>query len=176
LVSSRLQRRGGRAIATLAVIALSGCATSSQQTAASTFVGEHLQGAARAAAAVRAGEAELAQLPIRPTRAQLERLARTARAGRGEVAAAGEWHTVEISAESSEEGGEEEDLPRAETQATQGATELATAMSDLQAYARAPSASALSRYRSELAGGREQWNEGISQLWYLAHTSHAPTV
>jgi hypothetical protein len=165
-----------RAAVTLLAIALAGCATSSPQTAASTFVGEHIAGAARAATAVKAGEVELAQLPSRPTRAQLERLVRTAGAGRGDVAAAGKWHIVEISPASSEEGAEEEDLPRAESQATQGATELATAMSALQAYARAPSASALARYRSELAAGREQWNEGISQLWYLAHTPNAPTL
>jgi hypothetical protein len=165
-----------RAAVTLLAIALAGCATSSPQTAASTFVGEHLAAAARAAAAVKAGEVELAQLPSRSTRAQFERLARTAGAGLGDVAAAAKWHTIEISPASSEEGAEEEDLPRAETQATQGATELANAMSALQAYARAPSASALARYRSELATGREQWNEGISQLWYLAHTSHAPTL
>jgi hypothetical protein len=165
-----------RAAVTLLAIALAGCATSSPQTAASAFVDEHLAGAARAAAAVNAGEVELTQLPSHPTRAQLDRLVRNAGAGREEIAAAGKWHTVVVSAESSEEGGEEEDVPRAETQATQGAAELATAMSALQTYARAPGASALARYRSELATGREQWNEGISQLWHLAHTAHAPTV
>lgn len=174
--SGRLQRRAGRPIATALAVALAGCATSSPQTAATTFVDEHLTGAARAAAAVKGDELGLAQLPARPTRGQLARLLRTVSAGRGHVVAAGEWHTVAVSAASAEEGGEEEDIPRAETQATEGATELAAALSALQSYARAPSAHALAGYRSELAAGREQWNEGVAQLWHLAHMSNAPTI
>ena len=59
---------------------------------------------------------------------------------------------------------------------TEGAAELAAAASALQAYAHAPSAAELADYASKLASGRTQWNEGISQLWYLAHASHPPTV
>jgi len=166
----------GRPIAVALTIALVGCATSSPQTGASTFLAEHLSGAARAAAAVKGAELGLAQLPSSPTRGQLAQLRRSVSAGRGDVAAAGEWHTAAVSAASAEEGGEEEDVPRAETQVTEGATELATALSALQSYARAPSAHALASYRSELTAGREQWDEGIAQLWHLAHMSNAPTI
>jgi hypothetical protein len=83
---------------------------------------------------------------------------------------------VSKSGEGGEEGAEEEDLPRAETEATEAAGELASATSALQAYARAPSAAALASAQSELARGREQWNESISQLWYLAHASSPPIV
>jgi hypothetical protein len=172
----RLQRRAGRPIAIALASALAGCATSSPQTAATTWVREHLAGAARVAAAVKADELGLAQLPVRPTRAQLTRLLRSVRAGRGDVVAAAEWQPVSVSAASAEEGGEEEDIPRAENQATQGASELAAALSALQLYALAPSAKALASYRSDLAAGREQWNEGIAQLWHLAHVSNAPVI
>ena len=56
-----------------------------------------------------------------------------------------------------------------------GANDLAAAISALRAYARAPSAAGLARYQSELPHGREEWNQGISQLWYLAHKSNPPT-
>ncbi len=158
------------------VVALAGCATSSPQTAARTFVDEHLNEASRVAAAIKDDELGLRELPPRPSRAQLARLLRTVSTGRRDVVAAGEWHTVAVSAASAEEGGEEEDIPRAETQATEGASKLATALSALQSYARAPSAPALASYRSELAAGREQWNEGIAQLWHLAHMPSAPTI
>jgi hypothetical protein len=158
------------------ILALAGCAAGSLQTAATAFVDEHLTEASRVAAAINADELDLTQLGPHPTRAQLARLLRTVSAGRGDVVAAGEWHTVAISAARVEEGGEEEDIPRAETQATEGASELAAALSALQSYARAPSARALASYRSELATGREQWNEGIAQLWHLAHMSRAPTI
>jgi hypothetical protein len=157
-------------------LALAGCAASSPQTAATMFVDEHLTEASRVAAAIKADELGLTQLPPHPARAQLAGLLRTVSTGRGGVVAAGEWHTVAVSAERAEEGGEEEDIPRAETQAREGATELAAALSALQSYARSPSAHALASYRSELAAGREQWNEGIAQLWHLAHMSNAPTI
>ncbi len=157
-------------------VTLAGCASGSPQTAATMFVDEHLSEASRVAATIKADELELTQLPPHPTRAQLARLLRTVSTGRGDVVAAGEWHTVAVSAARAEEGGEEEDIPRAETQATEGVSKLAAALSAVQSYARAPSAHTLASYRSELATGREQWNEGIVQLWHLAHRSDAPTI
>lgn len=105
---------------------------------------------------------------------QLKRLARAAASARRAAVHAGEWSV----AAGGEGGGaeEEEDLPRAETQATEGANELARAVAALQTYARAPSAAALARYQNKLASGREQWDEGISEIWHLAHRSNPPTV
>jgi hypothetical protein len=155
-------------MATLAAFTFAGCASSSAQLGATAFLNEHVAAAARAAAATKAVEAEVSRLSSSPTRPQLERLARAAGKGHRNVVQAGEWNVAE--------GGEEEDLPHAEAEVTEGANELANAMSALLAYARAPRAAALARYESELARGREQWNEGISQLWYLAHTAHPPTL
>jgi hypothetical protein len=155
-------------MATVAALAFAGCASSSTQTGATVFLDEHVVGAARAAAATKAVEAEVSRLSSSPTRSQLERLARAAGEGHRNLVQAGEWNVAE--------GGEEEDLPRAEAEVTEGANELANAMSALQAYARAPSTAALARYESKLAHGREQWNEGISELWHLAHGSNPPTV
>jgi hypothetical protein len=88
---------------------------------------------------------------------------------------AGEWNVAK-SGEGGEEGIEEEDLPRAETEATEAANELAAAMSALEAYTRAPAAAALAHYESKLAHGREVWDESISEIWHLAHGSSPPVV
>lgn len=159
-------------MAAVAALVLAGCA-SGTRTAAAAFLKEHAAGATRAAEATMAVEAQVAQLPSSPTRPQLERLAGVAGHGRRSTVQVGEWNVGEPSVA---EGSEEEDLPRAEAQVTEGANELADAMSALQSYVRAPSAAALARYNSELAHGRERWNEGISQLWFLAGRSNPPTV
>lgn len=154
-------------MATVAALTFAGC-TSSAQTDATAFLNEHVAGATRAAAATKAVEADVSRLSNSPTRLQLEALAPAAGEARRNLVQVSEWNVAE--------GGEEEDLPRAEAEVTEGASELANAMSALLAYARAPSAAVLARYHSELARGREQWNEGISQIWYLAHESSPPTV
>jgi hypothetical protein len=139
---------------------------------ASAFRDEHGAEAARVAAATKTVEAEVSRLSRSPTRSQLSVLLRAAAEAHRKLVPASEWSV----AGQGEEGAEEEDVPRAETQVTEAAAELAASMSALQSYARAPSAAALARCESKLAPGREQWNEGISQLWYLAHASNAPSV
>ncbi len=172
--AGRLRRPLG-AMAAAAMLASSGCASSSIQTDAAAFLTEHAITAKRAAAATKAVAAEASRLSSPPSGSQLERLARSAAQARRDTVRASEWNVAK-SGEGGEEGAEEEDLPRAETEATEAAGELASAMSALQAYARAPSAAALASYRSKFAHGRERWDESISQLWYLAHRSSPPTV
>jgi len=174
-VRVRQIQRGLGAVAAAATLGLAGCASSSVQTDAAAFVGEHATTAARAARAMRVVETDISRLSRPPRLAQLERLALAAGLARRRIVPASEWNIAK-SGEGGEEGVEEEDLPRAETEATEAATELASAMSALQAYVRAPSASALARYRSKLAHGREVWDESISQLWFLAHKRPAPIV
>jgi len=145
------------------------CGSTSTRTDASAYLKEHLAAATHVAGATRAAQAEVSRLPRAPTQLQSQRVIRTAVAGHRDLVQASEWNVAA-------EGGEEEDLPRAEAGVTEGATELAHAMTALQAYARTPSAAALARYERELARGREQWNEGISQIWYLAGRSKPPTV
>jgi hypothetical protein len=160
------------AMATLAAFSFAGCASSSVQEDAAAFVKGHVIAAVHAAVATKAVEAEVSRLSSPPTRSQLERLARAAGKDRRNLVHASEWAV----AGGGEQGGEEEDLPRAEAQVTNGANELARAMSLLQAYARTPSAAALARYATQLDHGREAWDEGISELWHLGHESNPPTV
>lgn len=162
------------AAATLA-LALAGCASSSIQSSAGLFVEEHSGAATRAAAAAREVDGQVAQLPRSPSAAQLEELARAAAPARRELVQAGEWDVAKAG-EGGEEGAEEEDLPRAETEATEAADELAAGMTAVESYARAPRAAALATARGKLARGREQWDESITQLWYLGHRPHPPLV
>lgn len=156
----------------MAALALAGCAASSARNGARDYLGEHAAAAARVAAATKAVELEVSRLPSSPLRSRLARLARGAGEARGDGAVAGAWSV----AGGDEEGTEDEDVARAETEVAEGAKELAGAMALVQAYARAPSAGALRRYESELASGRAQWNEGVTELWYLAHAAHPPIV
>jgi hypothetical protein len=160
------------ALAVLIALVCGGCASESPQMGGSSFRREHGAAAVRVARATKAVVGALARLggDRRPSRlGPLERAATEAR--RMLVVASG-WDV----AGAGQEGAEEEDVPRAESQVTEGASELADAMSALQAYARAPRAAALARFERKLAPARQQWNEGISQLWYLAHASGAPTL
>jgi hypothetical protein len=162
-------------MAAVAAIALAGCASSSIQQDAGVFYEEHAAAAKRAAAATRVVTDALARLPGSASPSQLEQIAPAAAQARRDDVQAGEWNIAQ-SGEGGEEGAEEEDLPRAETEATEAADELAKAMSALQAYIRAPSAAALAGYESKLAHGREQWDESVTQLWFLAHKHGPPLV
>jgi hypothetical protein len=170
-----LPRRLGP-LATVAALAFAGCSSSSVQTDASVFVNEHRAGAARVAAATKAVEAGVSQLSSSPTPSQLKRLAAAARQAHRDTVGAGEWRLGGGPEEISEGTSEEENLPRAESQVITGANDLAAAMSALRAYARPPSAARLTRYRERFEQGREQWNEGATEIWYLAHAARAPTV
>jgi hypothetical protein len=156
-------------------VALAGCASSSIQTDATTFLNEHAVTATRVAAATKAVAVAASRLSSPPSRSQLEQLAHQAAEARRSSVLAGEWNLAK-SGEGGEEGVEEEDLPRAETEATEAADELAGAMSALEAYTRAPSVAALARYQSKFAHGREVWDESISEIWHLAHDSSPPIV
>lgn len=162
----RLRWRPG-AMVTVGLLTFAGCASTSARTDATAFLSEHLAAIRSAAIATRAVEAEVSRLSSPPSRLQLERLTPVAAKGHRSVVGASEWDVAE---------GEEEDLPQAEAEVTEGANELAHATSALLAYARAPGTAALTRDESELAHGREKWNGGISQLWFLAHESNPPTV
>ncbi len=156
-------------------VVLAGCASSSIQTDAATFRNEHAVTATRVAAASKAVAAAVSRLSSSPSRSQLEQLAHAAAQARPSSVLAGEWNVAK-SGEGGEEGIEEEDLPRAETEATEAANELAGAMSALEAYTRTPSTAALARDESKLAHAREVWDESISEIWHLAHDSSPPIV
>jgi hypothetical protein len=155
--------------------ALAGCASSTIQSDAEAFFNEHAITATRIATATKAVKADVSRLSRSPSPAQLGQLAQDAAQARPSMLRAGEWNVAK-SGEGGEEGVEEEDLPRAETEATAAANDLAEAMKALQAYARAPSAAALASCKSKLAHDSEVWDESIAQIWHLAHASSPPTV
>ncbi len=159
-------------IGAVAALGFAGCAAGSPQTGAKAFLREHAAAAARLAASTKTVEGELARLSSSSSRAQLALLADAAAETHSQLVRASEWSV----AGEGEEGAEEEDVPRAETQVVAAATELAGVTAGLKRYARAASASALAGYESKLSTARGQWNEGISQLWYLAHTKDPPTL
>jgi hypothetical protein len=156
-------------------LAAAGCASSSIQADATAFLGEHGLAAMHAAAATRSVESAVGTLTPSSSRSQLQAISRAAaQARRGDVQA-GEWNLA-TSGEGGEEGLEEEDLPRAETETTEAAGELANAMASLQRYVHARTPSALAAYKTELDRGRERWDESVSQLWHLAHRGSPPTL
>jgi hypothetical protein len=163
----QLQRRLGAASAALALV-LAGCAVTHAEPGADTFYRDHSGEAERAAAATRAAETAALRLSRPPTSEQLEALALYAQRGRRHLIAASEWPAVE--------GREEENLRQAQTEVNEGATLLIGAMKSLHAYAQARQPQALASYRTQLARGREFWNEGIRELWFLAHRHAPPTI
>jgi len=158
----------GVAGAVASCIALAGCAGAGAEPGAATFVRDHAVALAPAAAAVRRAEAQAAglQLPLRD--AQRTPLVHAAALARRSVVGVSEW--------SVDEKGQEEDLEQAEREVTEGAARLVNAMAALQVYTASPSSASLARYSAELARGREQWNQGIGQLWYLAHRADPPRI
>lgn len=167
----RLSPRLGVLLAVVA-LACTGCAAGSPQTGAKDFYEEHATAATSVAATTRAVEGEVSRLSTSPTRSQLATLATGVSQAQAGLEHVSGWKI----AGQGEEGAEEEDVPRAETQVAEGAEELRSAMSALGSYALAPTASALAHYTSKLANGRTSWNEGIAQLWYLAHKSTPPKL
>jgi hypothetical protein len=157
---------------TIAAIVCAGCASGSPQMGAKSFYEEHAKAAAGIAVATKAVELEISRLSTSPTRSQLTMLAADASQMYTRLLQVSGWQV----AGQGEEGVEEEDVPRAETQLAEGAEALAAAMSSLGSYARLPEAVTLAKYRSKLASGRTSWNEGISQLWYLAHKATPPKL
>ncbi len=158
----------------MGALLLAACSSSTTfQGEANSFLREHAAAASATALAARTVESEAAALSARaPSAEAIRRLAHEAiRAHRAAVHAS-EWSPPA----SSQAGSEEEDLQRAEAQVTEGADELAHATAAIEGYVRSPRAAVLARYESEMAHAREQWNEGISQVWFLARRSNPPTL
>jgi hypothetical protein len=159
-------------IAVAGAVLLAGCANGSPQNGAAGFLEEHARAVTHLAQMTHAVAAEVGRLAGVGTSSQLTQLAR----------AAGETHDYAVKASEwdipggGQEGAEEEDVPRATSQVTEGAGEVAKAMAYLKSYASTPRTLALRHYKGRLANARIEWNEGIAQLYYLAHRSHAPTL
>jgi outer membrane murein-binding lipoprotein Lpp len=159
-------------IAVAGALLLAGCSNGSPQTGAASFLEEHSRAATHLAQMTRAVAADVGRLAGAGTSSQLTQLARTAGETHDYAIKASEWNIPGAG----EEGAEEEDVPRATTQVTEGAGEVAKAMTYLKTYASTSRTLALRHYKGRLANARTEWNEGIAQLYYLAHRSHAPTL
>ena len=156
-------------LAAAVAIVCAGCAPSQLRTSAQTFLSEHEGAAVSAGDAMRAVDAAASHLHGSPTAAELAALSHDASLARRLMRGVGEW--------SVSEGGEEEDVPRAEGEVVEASDEFATAMSSLLSYSRAPAQATLQAYRTHLAAGREKWNEGVGELWHVAgRRSAVPTV
>ena len=153
-------------------LGLAGCATGATGEAGK-FVEEHGRGASDVASATHALEQAAAGLPASLNPARLGQLTSAAVRTRRAAEEASEW---DASGESAEAALEEEDLPRAEAQVTSAAGELVRAVVAIQAYTRARSAGRLTRYRNKLGAAREQWDDGIAEIWRLAKRSDPPTL
>ncbi len=156
------------AIVSLCLLALAGCSSQSAEPGAETFYSEHAAGVRSAVSAAKAAATDLSGLSTPPSPAQLGRLALYARRLRRAVVPAANW--------SVSEHGEEADVMQAETEVGEGAGYLIKAASALHAYANGPNQASLALYRSQLGRGRELWNNGVIQLWYLAHKAAPPTI
>jgi hypothetical protein len=162
-------RLGSLALAVVVAIGCAGCARSQMRISSQEFLSEHQNAAVAAAAAMRAADLAASSLRGSPTAAELAALTHDASQARRRMRAVSEW--------SVSEGGEEEDVPRAEGELVEASDEFVTAMSSLLSYGRAPAQATLAVYRQDLARGREKWNEGIGELWHVGGRSgSAPTV
>jgi hypothetical protein len=153
----------------LVAITTAGCGSTGAQPGVSSFFREHAQQVARVGASTREVEAKVRALAKVPTKQQLTGVTKAAQQA--------DEHIDEArSGWSAFESGEEEELFTIETQLVEGASELKSAMAAIVTYAGNPEAAALLPYNAHIKSGREKWNEGISQLWYLVKRPHPPTV
>jgi hypothetical protein len=146
---------------------LGGCGASAEPGAAS-FLREHKSEAVKTAAAVMTLSRTIKALPARPTTAQLETLSLTAHRAHRTLLAATDW-TVS-------EDGEEEGVSQAEKEIHEGSEALLAATGDARLYSLRLRSASLAAYRRELAAGREYWNQGIAELWYVAKKPSAPKI
>jgi hypothetical protein len=156
------------ALTVLGTLALAGCGSTGAEPGAAAFVSEHAAVALRAGAEAKAVEATMARsVGALDPNEQVQLLRAAAKAHRDMVAAS-EWDNAE--------GGMEENLQQAEAESIEGASHLAIAMAAARDYASQHGAIALARYRSQLAYGRQRWDEGVFELWHLAHRHDPPTI
>jgi hypothetical protein len=164
----RFPRHGAQLLAiAMAATALVGCGATTER-GSEAFYREHSGEAARTAEATRALADEVAGLPAKPSAAQLEALAVEEHRTRRDLLAAAKWTVAE--------NGEEEGVSQAEKEIYEATGALLKAMSDIRLYAQTRRPADLVGYRIEQASGREYWNQGITELWYVAHKSAPPKI
>jgi hypothetical protein len=156
------------ALTVVGALALAGCGSTGAEPGAAAFVNEHAAVALRAGGEAKAVEAAMARSSEALDAKQQAQLVLDAAKAHRDMAAASEWDDAE--------GGMEENLQQAEAESIEGASHLVIAMAAARDYASGHGAGALSRYRSQLAYGRQRWDEGVFELWHLAHRHDPPTI
>jgi hypothetical protein len=155
------------ALLTTGAFALAGCGATTER-GAEAFYREHSAEAAHTAEAARALGSELAGLGPKPSASQLEALAVDEHRTRRDLLAAAKWTVAE--------NGEEEGVSQAEREINEGTGALLRAMAEVRLYARTRRPGDIAGYRLELASGREYWNQGVTELWYVAHKPAPPKI
>ena len=150
-----------------ASILLGGCGATVER-GAGAFQREHGAEARQTAQAVNGVSSAVAALGAAPSGAQLEALLLAQHRARRRLLAADDWTPLE--------DGEEEGVSQAEREIHEGAGSLLRAMTDIRLYAASRRPGELAAYRQAFAGGREYWNQGISELWRVAKLSGPPTI
>jgi len=148
-------------------LALAGCGATTER-GSESFYREHAGEAGQTAAAVRALAADVMRLPASPSRAALEALAVKEHHARRELLGVSKWVVSESS--------EEEGVSQAEKEIEEATGALLQAGTDIRIYAHDRRPVALANYRKQLALGREYWNQGITELWFVAHRTGAPRI
>jgi len=148
-------------------IALTGCGATTER-GSEAFYREHAGEAAEAAAATRALAANVAGLPATPSAKALEALAVDEHRTRRDLLAAAKWTVIEST--------EEEGVSQAEKEISEATGALLKAMTDIRIYTHDRRPVALADYNKELALGREYWDQGISELWHVAHKTAPPKI
>jgi hypothetical protein len=166
-VHRALSRNRPAPLLAIVAIVLAGCGATTEP-GSDKFYREHSAEARSAAASIAAASAELAALSKTPSKTQLEALALGAHRARRDLLAVVGWTVIE--------DGEEEGVSQATREIHEGAGALLKAVSELRLYSQNRSPAALAAYRHELPGGREYWNQGITQLWYISKRADPPKI
>lgn len=148
-------------------LALAGCGATTER-GSESFYREHAGEAGQTAVAIRALAAEVAALPAHPSTAVLEALAVKEHRARRELLGVSKW----VISESSEEEG----VSQAEKEIEEATGALLQAGTDIRIYAHDRRPVALANYRKQLKLGREYWNQGITELWFVAHKAGPPRI
>jgi outer membrane murein-binding lipoprotein Lpp len=167
VLGRRLDRIPIAAALIIGSLALAGCGSSTEP-GAQTFLREHGSEARRAAALVRDLAAAVRALPGRPSSAQLEALGLDGHRAHRALLAASNWTQAE--------NGEEEGVSQAEKEIHEGAEALLNAATDIHLFALRQRPRSLAAYRRELAAGREYWDQGIGELWFVAKQAGPPRI
>ena len=168
MFSARPRGRTIVALSAMAALALAGCGSEGAEPGAAAFVNAHAAVALRAGSEAKTVEAAMARAAGALDPSQEAQLVTAAGKADRDMVAASEWDDPE--------SGMEENLEQAEAESIEGASHLAIAMAAARDYASRHGAAALARYRSQLAFGRQRWDEGVFELWYLAHRHGPPTI